>query len=175
MAYVANRVPGIYGCNYRVLAEVKMRYPSFRPKNMLDFGSGPGTAIWAAKKLWSSLQEFNTVEPSDHMAEIAEKLLHGFNVSRSQYLTTTVNKGFDIVMASYAINELDDEDYKLEMVHLMWQYVNTGGILVFVEPGTSIAYKALKKVRQSLLDSKKKEFEAYCTMPSFPYLSTFWN
>lgn len=45
-AYVAHRVPGIFACNYKALVELKMRFANFAPSTMLDFGSGPGTAVW---------------------------------------------------------------------------------------------------------------------------------
>lgn len=95
MAYIAHRVPGIYGCNYRSLSEVKIRFPSFEPETMLDFGSGPGTVIWfasifsslgfysvllivrAATQHWPSIKAVMAVEPSEHMANVADKLLKG--------------------------------------------------------------------------------------------------
>lgn len=30
------------------MEELRVRLPDFRPSRMLDFGAGPGTAIWAA-------------------------------------------------------------------------------------------------------------------------------
>jgi hypothetical protein len=45
-AYVAARMPAIYGTNYRVLSEVSLRLPNFNPSHVLDFGSGPGTVLW---------------------------------------------------------------------------------------------------------------------------------
>lgn len=35
----------------RVLDELRMRLPDFAPRSMLDFGSGPGTVIWAAREV----------------------------------------------------------------------------------------------------------------------------
>lgn len=35
------------------MSELQIRLPDFRPHNMLDFGAGPGTAIWAASAVWS--------------------------------------------------------------------------------------------------------------------------
>jgi len=78
LAYIAHRVPGIYSCNYRVLSEIKMRFPEFQPTSMLDFGSGPGTAIWAATQHWpSTIEKIKAVEPSLDMIEISKQLLMG--------------------------------------------------------------------------------------------------
>lgn len=50
-AYVAARMPGCFAATYKVLEEVSMRLPGFRPASLLDFGAGPGTAIWAAREV----------------------------------------------------------------------------------------------------------------------------
>lgn len=46
VAYTASVMSGNYAAIYNVLKEVKSRVSSFSPKSMLDFGTGPGTAIW---------------------------------------------------------------------------------------------------------------------------------
>lgn len=48
---MAARMPACYAAVYKVLEEVSMRLPLFNPESMLDFGSGPGTAIWAAHEV----------------------------------------------------------------------------------------------------------------------------
>jgi len=52
-AYMAARMPACYAAVYKVLEEVSMRLPTFSPESMLDFGAGPGTAIWAAHEVCS--------------------------------------------------------------------------------------------------------------------------
>jgi ribosomal protein RSM22 (predicted rRNA methylase) len=112
-AYIAHRLPGIFGCNYRVLSEVsslsskrkiaiaklthgpqlKARYPNYRPVSVLDFGSGPGTALWAIRELWpQSSDRIVAIEPSDGMTAINQKLLYG-NVATmiDQYRLSTVD------------------------------------------------------------------------------------
>ncbi len=48
---MAARMPACYAAVYKVLEEVSMRLPTFTPQSMLDFGAGPGTAIWAAHEV----------------------------------------------------------------------------------------------------------------------------
>ena len=57
-AYAAARMPGCYAAVARVLDELRLRLPDFAPASMLDFGAGPGTAIWAAREarlIWHAL------------------------------------------------------------------------------------------------------------------------
>lgn len=48
VGYAAARLPACYAVAHRVFQELSTRLPSFQPQTMLDFGAGPGTAIWAA-------------------------------------------------------------------------------------------------------------------------------
>lgn len=50
-AYVLTRLPGCHAVARKVLGEIKGRLAGYKPKLMLDFGSGPGTAIWAAQEV----------------------------------------------------------------------------------------------------------------------------
>lgn len=45
-AYIAAMSPTTYSAVRNVLEEVKRRVPDLNPKTILDFGTGPGTAIW---------------------------------------------------------------------------------------------------------------------------------
>ena len=47
-AYAATRLPACYSVLVKVFEELRLRLPELQPRRMLDFGSGPGTAIWAA-------------------------------------------------------------------------------------------------------------------------------
>ena len=63
------RVPGVYSAITKVLEEVRRTRPDFKPSSLLDFGSGPGSVIWAAREVFGeeALQYVDAVEPSDDM------------------------------------------------------------------------------------------------------------
>lgn len=46
VAYAAGVLPSTYAAITNVLNEIATRVTDFRPQSMLDFGTGPGTAIW---------------------------------------------------------------------------------------------------------------------------------
>lgn len=50
-AYAATRFPGTFAAIVRIFDELKARIPSFKPDKILDFGSGPGTTIWAMQEV----------------------------------------------------------------------------------------------------------------------------
>ena len=44
-------ITGCFAAALRIFEELRIRLPSLKPKRMLDFGSGMGTAIWAAHQV----------------------------------------------------------------------------------------------------------------------------
>lgn len=50
-AYASSRMPACYAVLFRIFDELHLHLPNFAPATMLDFGSGPGTAIWAAREV----------------------------------------------------------------------------------------------------------------------------
>ncbi|NXL86454.1 MET17 protein, partial [Alectura lathami] len=77
-AYLAGRLERDHAAVGRVLHEIQLRAPSFAPRSLLDFGSGLGTASWAAHSAWGhSLRHFLCVEAAVAMRELAERLRQG--------------------------------------------------------------------------------------------------
>lgn len=69
LAYAATRLPACYAALRHVLGEVAARRPGWRPSTQLDFGAGPGTAVWAAQQVWPQAPlEATAVEPAGAMA-----------------------------------------------------------------------------------------------------------
>ena len=52
-AYVITRFPATFAAVTAVLSEIKSRMPEFAPADLLDLGSGPGTATWASPPMRS--------------------------------------------------------------------------------------------------------------------------
>jgi ribosomal protein RSM22 (predicted rRNA methylase) len=72
-AYAIARLPATYAAVVSALAEVSKRGP-VTLETMLDVGSGPGTAIWAAREIWSGIKSIVAVEASPAMIDLGRKL-----------------------------------------------------------------------------------------------------
>src|SRR5258705_10468359 len=55
LGYAALILPATYAQLRGALAATAARIPGWAPATMLDLGSGPGTALWAATAQWPSL------------------------------------------------------------------------------------------------------------------------
>ncbi|GAM26921.1 hypothetical protein SAMD00019534_100960 [Acytostelium subglobosum LB1] len=159
LAYIAHRMPGVYACTHRVFSEIATRLPNFKPTTLLDYGSGPGTVIWSARQVWGeSLKSIRAVEPSTFMSDISKKMLEGNTneIKWSQFLMQpphlSESMQSDLVVASYVLSELPDQETREKVINDLWRNVKPTGMLVLVEPGTPIGFSLIRAMRQMLLD-----------------------
>ncbi|KYQ92999.1 hypothetical protein DLAC_05600 [Tieghemostelium lacteum] len=174
LAYISHRMPGVYACTHRVFSEIAQRIPNFKPKTMLDFGSGPGTVLWSAKEIWGeSLERIRAIEPSSFMIEVAKKMMEGDtnSIKWNQFLSMNSYSRKDgsiseaeqneLVVASYVMSELPDKETRENVVKDLWKLVKPSGLLVLVEPGTPIGFGLVKELRQMLLDMEPEKPSLY--------------
>lgn len=67
VAHSATQLPGAYACLVRILDELRFRQPSFHPRTVLDYNSGPGTGVWATHEVRSP-SRMTRHFPSDNSA-----------------------------------------------------------------------------------------------------------
>lgn len=165
-AYVAARMPAVYGAVYRVLSEISTRLPDFTPTRVLDFGSGPGTVLWAMRELWpQGVEHVNLVEPSRAMAAACRTLLQDLeniplvkvHPSLSLY-TRGLRKDrrlHELVISSYALGELLTPAERITTVRQLWAL--TSDVLVLIEPGTPQGSSIVREMRAHILHMEKKK------------------
>ncbi|KAF0982477.1 hypothetical protein FDP41_011407 [Naegleria fowleri] len=158
-AYIAHRLPAIYGTSYRVFSESVMRMPDFEPKTMLDFGTGPGTTIWAAMEAFGSIKEVMAVEPSTAMMDVATRLFDYMEekpqITWRRFLNENSSKQYDLVVASFVLNELANAQERERIVKALWKA--TSGLLVIVEPGTPVGFSFIREARSTVLSQKNHD------------------
>jgi ribosomal protein RSM22 (predicted rRNA methylase) len=155
-AYLTARLPATFAAVSAVLAKLRIRRPSFSPSSVLDVGSGPGTASWAAAHRWPDIGRFVMVDNNHVFLSLAQRLAQGSPgkalagvEGRSGDLTRLAAENpADLVIAAYSLAELP-RNMLAEAVDSLWRA--TRGILVLVEPGTPAAFARLRMVRRQLL------------------------
>ncbi|XP_021757722.1 methyltransferase-like protein 17, mitochondrial [Chenopodium quinoa] len=166
VAYVATRMPAVYSACYRILREIKRRVPEFSPVNVLDFGSGTGSAFWALREVWpKSLERINLIEPSQSMQRAGVSLVrdikdlplvHSYN--KIQSLTQDIKKAeraHDLVIASYVLGEIPSLKDRIAIARQLWGL--TRDILVLVEPGTPEGFNIISQMRSHILWMEKRK------------------
>ncbi|KAJ7374597.1 Methyltransferase-like protein 17, mitochondrial [Desmophyllum pertusum] len=171
-AYAASRIPASYGATLRVFHEISRREPDFQPETLLDFGSGSGSATWAAHEKWGdSIREYQCVDVSQDMNDLAEYLLRGGEgLKNSLYIPKVYFKRFlpvsnlisyNVVVASYALSEIPKASLRQMAVRSLWG--KTSDFLVIIEHGNSEGFEITAEARNLVLkngDGESVETEA---------------
>lgn len=160
LAYLMEYFPSLYSINLRIMTEIRKRLADFHPKRVLDFGCGPGSASMAIRDIWpDSIEQILGIDTSDSMLEVARHLSHDGNpqLKKDQfvlqkYLPLTLHPTYDLVVASYSLNEFRNDSLRSKTLENLWSL--TKDILVLVQPGTVTGFQQLQQAREWVLAQK---------------------
>lgn len=154
-AYVLARLPATYAAGARALAETAARAPDFEPESLLDAGSGPGGAAWAALETWPSLERAVLLdsnraflEMSRTLAQEAPEVLRDAERVKGDLTAPDAWPRADLVIASYALAEIQAAR-QTAMIEALW--AACAGLLVLVEPGTPDGWRRILTARDALI------------------------
>ncbi|GHO89282.1 small ribosomal subunit Rsm22 family protein [Dictyobacter formicarum] len=158
LGYAAIIMPAAYAQLSGAMMAVKTRVPDWQPATMLDIGSGPGTALWAATEQWPSLKHLTAWEREPSFIELGRQLTRGSEkaaLKQTNWQRATIGgklpgqiETYDLIVLGHVLNELP-ETLRQEIITLAWQHCS--GVLLIVEPGTSVAFPIIKEMRAYLL------------------------
>lgn len=159
LAFLAYEMEATYACTHAVFTELQKRLPDFKPKSVLDFGSGPGTASWVAKDFYDqSLDKYRVVEPSQSMVDAAEVVLEGFpGLSMRRNITDLsrdIDAGnkYDLVVVSYVFSDITNDFERVATTSALWELLSEDGCLVIVDRGSPWGSHHVRSARQFVLD-----------------------
>jgi ribosomal protein RSM22 (predicted rRNA methylase) len=142
LAYAVTRLPATYAAVRAALAEAALRHPGFEPRTLLDLGSGPGTAAWAAIDAFPSIEAMTLIERAAGFRDLgatlaAESPDPALSAATWQAgdleAAGTIRGRYDLVVASFSLAEIAPARLP-DLVAAAWDA--TAGVLVVVEPGT---------------------------------------
>ena len=181
IALVQHRLYPQFAMAKRVLAESSSLVPAFRPKRILDFGTGCGSASAAAWDIYGdSIEWFHLIDASKTMRETSEMLLKELvkkskddtdeqkvtvpstRITLSAQMTTDSEGTFDLSLASFTLSELPDSSSILAAAALLYEKLRPGGLLVILEPGTPDGFANIRMVRNMLIDCCPDDAEDAC-------------
>ncbi|KAK3845716.1 MAG: mitochondrial small ribosomal subunit Rsm22-domain-containing protein [Linnemannia gamsii] len=174
IAYIAAMAPTTFSAIKNVLEEVKKRVPNLNPKTFLDFGTGPGTAIWAANEVWETPLKYTGVDTSMAMLETAEEILDNLSTNSTPIPHVTfkpfMSHGskatkYDIVMSAFSLSELTTPALRKSTLEHLWN--STNDMLILIDRGTPSGFRILAEAREQILGldldrvQHKPKYDAY--------------
>ncbi len=155
LAYALARMPATFAATASCLAAIEELRPDFSPSSLLDVGAGPGTATWAAARVFPSLHDFALIDSNTSLRDLALEFVQtGSSPSAMDYRQGDALKllggaeSADLVIASYLIGELGDAE-RANLADAMWS--KTRDTLLIVEPGTPAGYARIVELRARLI------------------------
>ena len=170
-AYLAVRMPATFAAVSSALRWTREALPQedLQIRSMLDLGSGPGTALWAAAQLFPTLVSATAVERDPRLIEIGRRL-----ADRSPHaavreatwlcgdltaqlplpqraktgLAGDPDGSWDLVVCAYALNEIGAR-HRAELIRQAW--ARCAKLLVIVEPGTKMGFANVLAARSQML------------------------
>jgi ribosomal protein RSM22 (predicted rRNA methylase) len=149
-AYLAARLPATYAAIRAALDAVAVVRPDFTPRSLLDFGAGPGTALWAARDCWPDLDAATLVEASAAMRKFGAAFAPQSGVAAVDWHAAPPPSSGPCALATvaYVLDELDPAQ-RTAVIQQLWSL--TGDTLLVVEPGTPAGWRRILEARDLLL------------------------
>lgn len=154
LAYLATRMPATYAAIHASLDAASEAMPDFAPKTLLDVGSGPGTALWAAAIVWPALEKATLLEASAPAQKAGKTLASALAAVEATWLAgdATLDLGkqarHDLVTCAYVLDEVAPASLP-KLIDDLWSLA--GEMLVIVEPGTPAGWKRILAARERLI------------------------
>lgn len=156
LGYLALVMPATYAQLRGAMAATAARIPHWMPTTMLDLGSGPGTALWAAAAQWPSLRSIAAWEREAAFIAAGRALaqssshpaLRSARWERGDLRALRGTDRYDLVVLGHVLNELDPA---LQQATVAAAWERTAGLLLIVEPGTMAAFAVTRAARDQLL------------------------
>ena len=159
LGYAAMIMPAAYAQLSGAMRYAAERAYGWHPSTMLDIGSGPGTALWAAVERWPSLHTLVAWERESAFIGLGRRLAKSSDnpaVVGARWEQVTLGNqvprgtaSYDLVVLGHVLNELT-EPLQREVVTLAWE--RCAGVLLIVEPGTSAAFPVVRQAREQLIE-----------------------
>ena len=153
-AYLVTRLPATYAAVRAVLEETQKRTPGTEIRSLLDLGSGPGTAAWAAAEIFPRLEQVTLLERDPEFIRVGGQLaaasphsaIRGARWIQADLAGVGDLPAHDLVVLLYALGELSAQE---KLLKTAWAAARVA--LVIVEPGTSRGFRTVLNARTQLL------------------------
>ncbi len=175
-AYLVTRLPATYAAVAACLATLP---PHFAPQSILDAGSGPGTASWAAVEAYPGISSVILLDNNAKFLGLAKNLarqsshvaLTNAAAVPGDFKSPPENLKADLVVAAYALAELP-VTAAINAATALWKVCND--TLIIIEPGTPHGFARINEARSALIAAGANVLAPCTHVNSCPVASPDW-
>ncbi|MCQ2518677.1 MAG: small ribosomal subunit Rsm22 family protein [Lachnospiraceae bacterium] len=151
-AYAAVRMPATFGAVSSALSYAFELFDG-EIESVLDVGAGTGAASFAALSVLDTDLKITCIEREQSMIDFGRKIASSdISFAKAKWIQKDFSKAeisekADLVISSYAMNELSGEDRE-RLLKLLWNAADK--MLLIVEPGTPVGFEQIRKAKEFL-------------------------
>lgn len=167
ISYSIMRMPGTFGAITTALKHSLKLMPNTKIDSVLDIGAGTGAATWALNE-YLSPSKITCIEREQAMRTVGARLLEYNNeIKNVEWINSDITncdfpKEVDLIIVSYMINELKQEERK-KLIEKLLKIKSK--LILIIEPGTPEGFKNIKNIQEQIIE-KGKHILAPCTAQS---------
>lgn len=155
-AYLAVRLPATFAAVSRVLAEIRRLNPHTEISSLLDLGSGPGTALWAAAEAFPDIATATLMDSDSAWIRIGQRIAAQSSrrvIRQAEWVPRDLSSvpnlsSHDLVLISYVLGELESPSREAVFGRALQ---SARKYLVIVEPGTVRGFEIIHGLRSALI------------------------
>ena len=155
LAYSCTRMPATFCAVTTALKHTLNIAEDFKIESVLDIGSGTGAATWAINEIISPKKN-TCLEREEAMRNVGQALMkYSEEMKKVEWINADITnakiiKGADLIVSSYMINELKQEERKNVIQKLLSL---ESKIILILEPGTPEGFKNIKEIQKIALEN----------------------
>ena len=155
LAYSIMRMPATFCAVTTALRHTLNIVENYKIETVLDIGAGTGAATWAINELINP-KEITCLERETAMRDVGQALMrYNAEMQNTEWINEDITnsqliKGADLIISSYMINELKQEERK-NVIKTLLQLESK--IVLIIEPGTPEGFKNIKEIQKIALES----------------------
>ena len=143
--YAISRMPATYSVLHTLFEQLQEQGFVRDVETVLDVGSGTGAGFFALKDIDLNLK-VSLIERDKHMIDVFKTLTENtVEVCQNELLKIDENQKFDLVLTSYVLSEMSENDRMsavLKLLRLSNKYV------LIVDTGTPRTYENMMKIKK---------------------------
>ena len=155
LAYSIMRMPATFCAVTTALKHTLSIAQNCNIETVLDIGAGTGAAVWAINEQIDTAKII-CLEREEAMRKVGQELMKkSEELSKAEWIDADITKiedikSADLIVSSYMINELKQEERKKVIQKLLNL---ESKIILIVEPGTPKGFKNIKEIQKIALEN----------------------
>lgn len=148
LLYAISRMPATYSVIHSLVSGLIEQGLLVDVKTILDAGAGTGAGYFALKDIDDF--DITLVEREKNMIDVFKSLTdNAVQVEKADILKYDTNKQFDMVVSSYVVSEMTENDRMIAVKKLLDMSSN---YLLLIDTGTPRTYENMMKVKKLVTD-----------------------